>query len=61
MTGFTWLTGEWLTGLIAAVALALTGGILLGWLDWWVERVAGRQGGDDWRGEGNTRPTWRLK
>ena len=56
MNGFTWLTGEWLTGLAAAVAIALIGGILLGWLDWAVERVAGRQHGDDWTGEGNTRP-----
>lgn len=45
MDGFTWLTGGWLTGLIAAVALALVGAILLGWLDWWIERVARRQGG----------------
>ena len=58
MTGFTWLTGYWLTGLAVAVALALCGGILLGWLDWWVERVAQRQS-DDWRDEGNQRPRWR--
>jgi hypothetical protein len=59
MNGFTWLTGEWLTGLAAAVALALIGGILLGWLDYWVERMSGHQGGDDWTGEGNTRPRGR--
>ena len=58
MTGFTWLTGHWLTGLLAACALAFIGGVLLGWLDWWVERVAQRQS-DDWADEGNQRPTWR--
>lgn len=60
MNGFTWLTGWWLTGLAAAVALALISGILFVWLDWWVERVAQRQS-EDWRDEGNRRPRWRIK
>lgn len=60
LDGFTWLTGHRITGLLVGIALALIGGILLGWLDWWVERVAQRQA-DDWKDEGNVRPTWRAK
>ena len=59
LDGFIWLTGEWFTSLLAAVALALIGGILLGWLDWFVERVSMSQG-DDWKDEGNAKPTWRV-
>jgi len=60
MNGFTWITGAWLTGTAAAVAMALSIAILFGWLDYWVERVSQRQH-DDWRDEGNRRPRWRIK
>lgn len=58
MDGYTWLTGDAITGTMIAVAIALTALITVGALDWLIERVALRQG-DDWRGEGNVPPRWR--
>ena len=58
MDGFTWLTGNALTGTLTALAVALIVAITAGALDWLIERVALRQG-DDWRGEGNVPPRWR--
>ena len=59
MDGYTWITGNALTGTLTALALALIVAITAGALDWLIERVARRQG-DDWRGEGNVRGSrWR--
>lgn len=57
MDGYTWLTGNALTGTLTALALALIALITVGALDWLIERVALRQG-EDWRGEGNVPPRW---
>lgn len=57
MDGYTWITGNAITGTMIAVAIALTALITVGALDWLIERVALRQG-DDWRGEGNVPPRW---
>ena len=57
MDGYTWLTGNALTGTLKALTLAMIALIAVGALDWLIERVALRQG-DDWRGEGNVPPRW---
>ena len=57
MDGYTWITGNALTGTLTALALALIALITVGALDWLIERVALRQG-EDWRGEGNVPPRW---
>ena len=60
MDGYTWITGNALTGTLTALALALIVLIAVGTLDWLIERVARRQG-DDWLGEGNVPPRWRRR
>ena len=57
MDGYTWLTGNAITGTLTALALALIALITVGALDWLIEWVALRQG-EDWRGEGNVPPRW---
>ncbi len=39
LVGFDWLTGDRVLSLIAAVCLALIGGIGFAWLDWFVARM----------------------
>jgi hypothetical protein len=60
MDGFTWLTGNAITGTLTALALGLIALITVGALDWLIERVACKQG-EDWQGEGNVPPSrwWR--
>jgi hypothetical protein len=60
MDGYTWLTGNAITGTLAALAIGLIALITVGALDWLIERVALRQG-EDWRGEGNVPPRWSRK
>lgn len=57
MDGYTWLTGNAITGTLTALAVALIALITVGALDWLIERVAFKQG-EDWRGEGNVPPRW---
>ena len=57
MDGYTWLTGDAITGTMIAVAIALIALITVGALDWLIERVAFKQD-EDWRGEGNVPPRW---
>jgi len=59
MDGYTWLTGNAITGTCTALALGLIALITAGALDALIEWVACKQG-EDWRGEGNVRPSrWR--
>jgi len=59
MDGYTWLTGNAITGTFTALAIGLITLLTAGALDWLIARVACKRS-EDWRGEGNVRGSrWR--
>jgi hypothetical protein len=57
MDGFTWLTGNAITGTLTALALGLLTLLTVGALDALIEWVALRHS-ENWREEGNVPPRW---